>query len=300
LKGRKIKIRHLDFSFVMIMGYLLVIISSLLFGILPSVQNKALLNGASPFVVLVVCNLVCLFGNSMICFFRKIHLNISRTELFLYLIAGIFGLYATDLFLNLAYTRLPVGMVTVIHFLYPILVCLEGILFYRDRWSRNLLFAVVLSVGGLLLLSGSVFNIDLIGIGFALISALAYSFNLTMADRSPIGKHDVFQKNFYLFLVSFLMSAAVSMIRKETVSFQMDQLPWLILGGIILMCGSLFLTKGIALLGSRDAAFISTLEPVSSFLFSTVIYHYSLNFRSILGCVLIILSLIPIMVKEKS
>ncbi|MBQ1692550.1 MAG: EamA family transporter [Erysipelotrichaceae bacterium] len=47
-------------------------------------------------------------------------------------------------------------------------------------------------------------------------------------------------------------------------------------------------------LGSTVAAFISTLEPITSLLFSNLLYHYELHLLTVIGSFLIILSLIPI------
>ena len=82
------------------------------------------------------------------------------------------------------------------------------------------------------------------------------------------------------------------------IHFKADQIFWSVLSGVILISGSITLTVGIRILGSADVAFISTLEPITSLLASTFLYHYDLLPRSIIGCILIILSLFPIITDQ--
>ena len=265
-----------------------------MFGILPSFQNMAILNGASPEKVLLVCSTVCLTGSFFLCLIKKTDLRITAKEFICYLLSGIFGLFVTDLCLNLAYTKMPVGLVTMIHFTYPTLVCLGSVFLFHDRFSRKKLLAIALSVSGLILLGDPEASYSFIGVIYALISALAYAFNLTMVDRSLIRHHETLKKNLYIFTVSSSMSFLINFRELQTMSFPADQMIWLILAGGMLMTGSLCLTRGISLLGSSNAAFISTLEPITSLLVSTFLYHYDLKIRSVFGCILIILSLFPI------
>ena len=291
MTGKAAKVFPVPFLF---MGYFYVLISSLLFGILPSVQNRAILNGADPLNVLFVCSAVSLAGSLFLCRCTHVNLKISKKEILTYLASGGLGLFVTDLCLNLAYTRMPIGLVTMIHFSYPVLVCFAAVLFFKEKLTRNKILAILLSVLGLILLGDSKANYSFEGVVLALISAFAYAFNLTIVDRSIIADHPVFLKNFYLYLFSTLFSVLANASKLQMIQIVPNQMIWMIASGIILMTGSLCLTKGIRTLGSSNAAFISTMEPITSLLVSTFLYHYDLQPRSIFGCVFIILSLIPI------
>ena len=280
------------------MGYLYVVLSSIFFGIMPSVQNKAMLNGAEPLNVTLVCHGVCLTVVFLLCLYKKIDLRLTKKEFLIYVFSGGFGLFVTDLCLNLAYTKMPVGMVTMVHFTYPVLVCFGGVLFFGEKMNLYKISAIILSVTGLFLLSGSGNVADKGGVIIALISAFAYAMNLMIIDHSAISGHSSLKKNFYIFLFSYICSMLVSASDFGSLHFEANQMIWMIIAGLIMMAGSVFLTLGIKLIGSSDTAFISTLEPITSVLFSALIYHYALEARSIIGCILIILSLIPIIIDE--
>ena len=77
------------------MGYLYVVLSSIFFGIMPSVQNKAMLNGAEPLNVTLVCHGVCLTVVFFLCLYKKIDLRLTKIEFLIYVFSGGFGLFVT-------------------------------------------------------------------------------------------------------------------------------------------------------------------------------------------------------------
>ena len=115
------------------MSIVFVILSSLLFGIHPSIQNMAMLKGADVTSVLFSGSLVAMIGSFLLCILNKSDLKASKKELFYFFLAGLM-IFVTDLFLPLAYTKMPVGLVTAIHFTYPTIVCLLGVLLFHEAF----------------------------------------------------------------------------------------------------------------------------------------------------------------------
>ncbi len=279
------------------MSYFYVIISSVLFGIFPSLQNQAILTGASPVFVVLFSNLFCVIGSFLLCLYKGIELKISGKQTVAYLFSGFF-IFITDYTLALSYTRIPVGLATMIHFVYPVMIYIASVVFFHEKVDAGRFFAIVLSVSGLFLLNDGETISDLKGVAYALVSALSYSFNLILFERGPFREHDPSKKNFYMFLAALHFSLIIDLKAVSFISISSHQLIYLSLASLSLFFGSLLMAKGIAELGSCDSAFISTLEPVTSLAVSTLIYRYVLKVRSIIGCALIVLSLIPIMKKK--
>ena len=280
------------------MSIVFVILSSLLFGIHPSIQNMAMLKGADVTSVLFSGSLVAVIGSFLLCILNKSDLKASKKELFYFFLAGLM-IFVTDLFLPLAYTKMPVGLVTAIHFTYPTIVCLLGVLLFHEAFSIKRLLAIVLSIAGLILLNQGDVSYDLSGIFYALISAVSYACCLSIVDHSLIQNADPNTKSFYIFLTATVLTLLLNGGDLPSSFKSAEPLPYLILAGVMLLLGNLFLIKGIAGLGSTVAAFISTLEPITSLLFSNLLYHYELPLLTVIGSVLIILSLIPI-IHEKT
>ena len=279
------------------MSIVFVILSSLLFGIHPSIQNMAMLKGADVTSVLFSGSLVAVIGSFLLCILNKSDLKASKKELFYFFLAGLM-IFVTDLFLPLAYTKMPVGLVTAIHFTYPTIVCLLGVLLFHEAFSIKRLLAIVLSIAGLILLNQGDVSYDLSGTFYALVSAVSYACCLSIVDHSLIQNADPNTKSFYIFLTATVLTLLLNGGDLPSSFKSAEPLPYLILAGVMLLLGNLFLIKGIAGLGSTVAAFISTLEPITSLLFSNLLYHYELPLLTVIGSFLIILSLIPI-VSEK-
>ena len=275
------------------MSIVFVILSSLLFGIHPSIQNMAMLKGADVTSVLFSGSLVAVIGSFLLCILNKSDLKASKKELFYFFLAGLM-IFVTDLFLPLAYTKMPVGLVTAIHFTYPTIVCLLGVLLFHEAFSIKRLLAIVLSIAGLILLNQGDVSYDLSGTFYALVSAVSYACCLSIVDHSLIQNADPNTKSFYIFLTATVLTLLLNGGDLPSSFTNAEPLPYLILAGVMLLLGNLFLIKGIAGLGSTVAAFISTLEPITSLLFSNLLYHYELPLLTVIGSFLIILSLIPI------
>ena len=247
--------------------------------------------------MVLFCNLISVAGSFLLCLYKKIDLRIDRKEALAYLLSGL-SIFITDYTLALSYTRIPVGFATMIHFIYPVLIYIASVIFFHNGIDAGRILAIILSVSGLFLLNDGETVSDLTGIFYALVSAFSYSFNLILFERGPFSKHDAFKKNFYMFMVSLLLSLIADLHNFSFMNIGSGQLLYMSLAGLSLICGSLLLTVGISRLGSSDSAFISTLEPVTSLVVSSLVYHYALKARSLIGSAFIILSLIPIMRKK--
>ena len=71
------------------MSIVFVILSSLLFGIHPSIQNMAMLKGADVTSVLFSGSLVAVIGSFLLCILNKSDLKASKKELFYFFLAGL-------------------------------------------------------------------------------------------------------------------------------------------------------------------------------------------------------------------
>ena len=62
--------------------------------------------------------------------------------------------------------------------------------------------------------------------------------------------------------------------------------------GLISFLGYVFLNRGIPLVGAEIAGFVNMLEPVTSLVLSVLLFHARLSISSLLGCVLILGSML--------
>lgn len=104
----------------------------------------------------------------------------ERNEL---IIAGILGLGLTGILLSSSYQYIPVGMATVVHFLYPSLTCIVSAILMRERMSAFNVIAMVLSIAGLYIIGGKSIEGDLKGVAFAFFSAISFTLYLIMCGK---------------------------------------------------------------------------------------------------------------------
>ena len=168
------------------MGIVYMLIASLLYGIAPSVQKVLLLRGVTPLALVVVCSGFAALFALAACLVRRQSLRISPVQLVQVALVGGIGLGVTQVFLNLAYQYLPVGFVTMIHFMFPAIVCFVMAIFFQEKLTVLKAGAVALSIAGLALLSGGGFDGGLAGVLLALASSVTYSFFLIGNERWSI------------------------------------------------------------------------------------------------------------------
>lgn len=278
----------------MIQGILCVLGASLIFGINPTGNKYVMLSGVSPmcltFYSAAILTLICL----VLVKAKSYSLKIKWKDALYLGFLGSIGMGITSALISLAMESIPVGLATILHFLYPTLVSIAMVVFFRQKLTRWKLLAIACSIFGMLLitdLSGSG-AISLVGILLALCSSLTYSFYIIANDKGSVNQHPLLVKLVYSGLGSSLLFGTITVARGE-VSLPGTTPAWVVMVaccGFGYMAAFYLINAGIKRIGASAASFVNMLEPVTSVVVSTLIYHYALEGRTILGMVLILSS----------
>lgn len=276
-------------------GVAFILLASLIYGCVPSLQESVLLAGASPLGLLVICNSVAGLASLAVGLLRHESFRVGGRTLLFLVLTGLLGLFLTDYLLNLSYALIPVGFTTLIHFLYPSAVCAASFFLFREKLSRNTVIAIALSLLGLVLISGGDFSGSRWGILTALGSGLAYAFYMLSNERSAVKEVPLAVRTFYFNL--FTVSAAL-LINLGTHSVTLPAGGPAFVTGILcglLFCVAMILTNaGIGRIGASAAALLGLLEPLTSLVVSTAVYRYRITVLIVLGAALILGSLLLI------
>lgn len=271
------------------MGYLYMIGASLLFGIYPSIQDIMMLHGTSPLAAVNIClGLAGLFG-LIVAIAKGENLKVSLRTFGALLLASSAGLFLTNYLLAVAYTMIPVGFATTIHFMFPTVVCLSMSLFFKEKFTPWKLAAIVFSVCGMTLLAGGDFSGEPAGIIAAGCTAFAYALFMISMDKTSASTLSPWARVAYTNLIAALCGVVMNLFTHEAI-YPTDGLSWglgLVLG-VMLLCGFAFLNMGIDKLGAAQASFINMVEPLTSLVVSTLVFGYALETQSVVGCVLIL------------
>lgn len=275
------------------MGILLVVLASLLLGSYPSIQEYVMTTGASPLGMVIVCNSVAGLSAFIVGIIKKENFKVNIKELKALVLTGILGLFMTDYLLNVAYTMIPVGFTTMIHFFYPALVTMIMVVLFRENFTWKKLGAIVISIIGLALISGGDFSGNKIGIVIALMTAFTYAFYMIANDKTSARNVPLMVRSFYLNVFVVLTAIITNLVTKKAVlPVGAVNIGLSAMVGVMLCLAIVMLNAGISRLGAGKASFINMLEPITSLVVSTIVFKYTISLMAILGALLIIGSLI--------
>ncbi len=169
-------------------GYIYSIISAILFGSAGLFVKLAYISGIDSISLLTLQYMIAVPLMFMLMYiFNKESFKITKTQLVRLAVLGIFGNTFMTVFYYMSFNYLPIEMVAILLYTYPIMVFIYSTIFKRDSLGYKKIFAVFLAFFGCVLtldiLSGQ-FKYSVIGVIFALLAAMFYAFmNIYSEER---------------------------------------------------------------------------------------------------------------------
>lgn len=197
-----------------------------------------------------------------------------------------------------SFRHLGGGISATIVFMYPVMVALLMAVFFKERLTVATGGAILMTVGGILLLykgdDGSV--LSTFGIVLALFSALAYAIYIVVVNRSSLAMSSV-KLTFYAMLFCLLSILLWSFAGGASLQPLTTPSQWffaLLLGLVPTVISLLSMTMAIHYIGSTPTAVMGALEPVTAVLIGYIIFGEPLTSRLLLGVVVILTAVILI------
>ena len=278
-------------------GLLMVIISGLCYGIMPTFTTRCYAEGATPALMLL---------------FRFLTVSLATLP-YVLRHGGIVEIYkanwkklvplsivsaATPILLFTSYYYLPTGFVTTIHFLYPTVVMLICLLFFRDKLSTTKLLCIALCLGGVLtMMDTSNVTIHPVGLVMTVCSSVTWALYIVWLEKFKIKGLDSLQLLFFIDSGAFAIIALLYGPLTGTLF-----VPVTARGYILLICfnfivgilGSMFFTFGVRKTDAQIAAIASTLEPIMSIVMGVLYLHEPFTLRTAIGSVMILAAVVII------
>ena len=284
-----------------IKGIIFALISSGTFGLIPLFSIPILATGmGSPSILFYrfVMSSIVMGG---ICLLQRRSFKIPPKHLFVIFLLGL--LYAaTALLLILSYHYLSSGIATTIHFMYPILVSVIMVLFFKERKSSILFIAAILSVLGVVMLcwTGGE-KIQLRGVFITSLTVITYASYIVGINKTEAGKINAEVLTFYIllcgaviFLFAALFSGGIDAI-PDTESF----VRLVLLACFCTVISDLTLVMAIKLVGSTITSILGSMEPIVAVSVGVFVFAEPFSFYSFIGILLIILS-VTLVVRKSS
>lgn len=214
-------------------GICCTLLSAVIFGFTPILVRIAYEGGANSITITFLRAWLALPLLYALMHRRHIPLRLEDSQVKHVLLLGIVGSCATTVCLYMSYNFISVGMATTLHFIYPILVSLGCVLFFRQRLQTFQLFSLILGCIGISTFMDLSFGGSFAGIALALISGFFYAFHISYISASGLQDMYFFKLSFYLCLITGTICGLIG-ARDFVLSFNLDCLG--ICGYRILFC----------------------------------------------------------------
>lgn len=276
----------------MLTGFWEMIGASLLLGSIPAASKYLLLNGMTPGAITFFTFIIYIIGSATVILIKGEGFHVNFKQLIILLLVGGLGMGSTGYLLNMAYSYIPVGLTTMIHFSYPCIVVLIMSLVFKEKMNSLKVIAIASGICGMMLIVDPRGNLNPHGIILAFCSSLTYSIYIVANDKGVISSLPQFVKLFYFSI------GAVFLAGIQTVNHLV--MPVSIAGFLLLfvLCGGggliafFLLIDGIHHIGATPASFLNMLEPITSVVVSWLVYREPLSALNIAGCLLVITAMI--------
>jgi len=283
-------------------GIILALISSGTFGLIAFFSIPLLKVGMHAPSILFYRSLLAATFLGIICLVRKRDLRISPKLAVQLLFLGL--LYTmTAMGLIYSYNYISSGVSTTIHFLYPVMVACMMIIFYKEKLSRNLLFATALALIGVALLCWSDTGfINTKGLLAVLLTVFTYSSYIVSLNRKSIKSLEPEVFTFYVMLFGAFIFSVFS-YSTTGIEIVPDMASWLNLIGLALFAtvlSNLALVTAVKYAGSTITSILGSMEPVVATLVGIFHFGEPFGWNSFFGLALIIGAVtLVIMINQK-
>lgn len=204
-------------------------------------------------------------------------------------------------FFYLSSLYIGTGAAMVIFFSYPVFVMLFSLIFKQSKMNRYMVIALVMVIGGLLLLNGSgAHNLSNMGIFLAMIASFSYGVYVYYSQHSSsrVDSH-------WLTLLLCVGCSAIFLsfaVGTHTFAFPASLVAWkyiLILGILATAIPIQLLLNGLKYISSVKASILSVLEPVTTVIIGVLFLGENLSAMQLVG-ILTMLSGAMVIQFEKS
>jgi drug/metabolite transporter (DMT)-like permease len=267
--------------------------SSAAFGLMPIFAKWAYRYGINSITLVVLRFMFAWIIILPMLLYKKKSLKLNKTQLKHLGIIGGLSYTFTTLTLFLSYNYISVGIATTLHFVYPIIVTLISVVFFKEKIFKEKVTALAVStVGILLLIYNGQISFNFLGVFYAIFSGLLYSIYICGVEHSEMKNIDSFVLTFYLSVIAAAILFTVGTF-SGNINLNIDVRCYIaafLIALISTVIAITFFQRGIKIIGSSNASILSTFEPIVSFILGVIIYKEAVSFRIIVGCLLIFIS----------
>lgn len=281
-------------------GYTLAILSAVIYGCMPLMAKHIYNDGISPLTLVFLRNFLALPSLAILAFFEKRTLKIPLKSLPFMSLISLFGCALTPVFLFSSYNYMATGIATALHFIYPSLVVIIGIIFLKKRPSVLTITSVGLCFIGIFLFYDPTAGFNLTGSIFAISSGVTMAIYVTLLSCFKNNQVSGFLFSFYIATISSIIMFVICII-SGSLTLPTTLLSWgicFIFAILVTTLAVVFFQQSAFIIGGEKTSILNAIEPITSVIIGIVLFSEPIVLRVIIGVFLVISASILIAVSD--
>lgn len=282
-------------------------ISSASFGFSPLFSLGLLSAGLSSFDVLsyrwFIAGLVLMIYAA--CKKKSLRLNSFDEAWKIILISALRSITAITLLIGFA--NISSGIASTINFMYPVIVSVCMMVFFREKRSLMDIIAILVSIFGVYLLaSGDSIIVEggntRLGLICSLISAFSFAAYYIVMKQVKADKIEVVKFTTWVMMLSAVYFIACAFIFDGKLTIVTDGRSWLNILGLGLwatMVSNITGVKAVRRIGPTQTSILGALQPVTAVILGVLFLGEHLYLRSCVGILLILISVSIVVMHQK-
>ena len=271
------------------------------FGFSPVFATVSMSRGLDAQSLIAFSNAFAVIGTAAALVISRTPLKVTGRQLWQLLVFSAGGYGLTEVLLVNSYRFLPIGLATMFHFIYPVIVTIIMVILYKERISVLKITAIAAALGGLFLILDRSGNLSLKGAALAASSGCAYALYVVANHKAAYRELPALTVTFFTAL--FVGSGfAVFQLATGRLMLPPDGTVWLltVVSGLVThLFAVLMLISAVRRIGASNAAVGNLLEPMTSLLAGAVVFSDKLPLLSLGGCALVLSAILLITLDER-
>lgn len=284
----------------LIKGYILVVLSALLFGCMPLITRYIYNDGLNRESVVLMRNLLALPLLAALTWGQEKSFRIPVKALPSVVVLALLGSCLTPLLLYGSYQYIATGVATVFHFVYPVVVVLIGLVVLRKKLNWKTVCAVALCVVGIGLFYNPADPLNWTGCAFALLSGVIYAVYIVVLSVFRYKEISGFKLTFYISVVCSVTMLAVCLVTNK-LTLPATLTGWLLCGllALVVNVGAVVMfQKGTFYIGGEKSSVLSTVEPLTGVVLGIAVFDEKVTVFAAFGAALVIAACILIALSD--
>ncbi|HCX61238.1 DMT family transporter [Sedimentibacter sp.] len=276
------------------------ILAAFIYGFTPILGKMSYMEGSNSLSLTFYRNFLSIPLLFFMLKFNNIPVKINKIETKKLAVLSSLGPTLTALTLYGSFNYISVGMSTTIHYIYPVLVTAACIMIFKEKVSKEIIVALILStIGVMMFLEG---NFSLLGVFLSFVSGVIFAAHLIYIDKSGLNSMYPFKITFYLSIFSSVYLFLFGILSR-TLVFDITPVGWLFTLSVAFFASFLansFILIGVKHAGPTITSIVGMFEPITSIILGIIFLKEPLTVRNIIACILILAGvLIVSIVKDK-